>query len=65
MTETMSPSTVKSIRMRLGMSQNELARAVGMTGNHAKRHVRAWESGEEDVPVEIESKIRNLVPEEA
>lgn len=46
----LSPADLKARRQRLGLSQAELARALGMTGSGAERTVRRWESGEYDIP---------------
>lgn len=46
----MTPKQLRERREALGLSHRAFARAVGMTGKHANRHVRAWEKGAEDIP---------------
>jgi transcriptional regulator with XRE-family HTH domain len=45
--ETPSPDDLRRIRERLGLSQRELADALGFTPNGTAT-IRAWETGERD-----------------
>jgi len=41
----LTPEQVKEARLRLGLTQTQLAKRLRMRGNGA-RQIRAWESGE-------------------
>lgn len=43
----MTPDKFKEARMRLGMSQNDMAEFLGIASD---RTVRRWEEGEKDIP---------------
>lgn len=43
----MTPDEFKAARMRLGMSQNDMADFLGIASD---RTVRRWEEGEKDIP---------------
>lgn len=49
-TDKMTPADLKARRQRLGLSQGQLAQALGMAGRNGERTVRRWESGEYDIP---------------
>lgn len=42
----MTPDDVKAARLQLGMTQAQLAHALGLVGDDAVRTVRRWESGD-------------------
>jgi DNA-binding transcriptional regulator YiaG len=50
----MMPDELKDARDRLGLSQNELARVLGVESN---RTVRRWELGERDIPGSVELAV--------
>jgi DNA-binding transcriptional regulator YiaG len=41
-----TPDEVKAVRLQLGMTQAQLAAAMGLVGDDAVRTVRRWEAGD-------------------
>jgi DNA-binding transcriptional regulator YiaG len=41
-----TPDEVKAARLQLGMTQAQLAAALGLVGDDAVRTVRRWEAGD-------------------
>lgn len=41
----MTPTQIKQIRNKAGLTQAVLARVIGLTGDNAKDTVRSWEDG--------------------
>jgi DNA-binding transcriptional regulator YiaG len=54
----MTPLELKAARKTLGLTQGELARALGMSGD---RIVRRWESGERPVPGPVARMVRVFI----
>lgn len=65
----MTGDEAKEIRKRLGLTQAQLARVLGMSGAHAGRTVRRWELGEIDMQDTTARLLRYMerygLPEEA
>lgn len=58
---TLTPAEIKAARVRLGLSQAAMARAVGA----ALRTYIAWETGERAPPATVDPAIRALLAEAA
>ncbi len=60
----MTPGQFKAARRALGLSQNAIAKALGVKSD---RTIRRWEAGDRDVPgpaeVAVESFLRHGLPE--
>lgn len=63
--EAMTGHALKMIRGRLGMTQGQLATAIGNQSGSGARRVRRYERGELTIPPQVALKIRNLMPEDA
>jgi transcriptional regulator with XRE-family HTH domain len=59
-TASMTPEELKAIRKRLGMTQKELAIAIGRT----RDRVKLWENGHVEVPQIAAMAIQHLVDAE-
>lgn len=57
----MTPTQFKQARLRLGLSQSEMAETLGVEGEHGDRTVRRWESGERAVPGSVAKLIAFLL----
>jgi DNA-binding transcriptional regulator YiaG len=57
----MTPIQFKQARLRLGLSQSEMAEALGVEGAHGGRTVRRWESGERTVPGSVAKLLALLL----
>lgn len=57
----MEPNDVKDARQALGMTQQQLADALGLTGPYAKDTVRNWESGKRPISGPAATCIRYLL----
>lgn len=57
----MTPDEVKAARLQLGMTQQQLADALGLVGDDAVRTVRRWEAGERAVGGPAAQCIRYLL----
>lgn len=44
----MTPSTIRELRRRLGLSQAAFASALGLDGQHRRQEVRRMEAGERE-----------------
>ena len=51
------PDTIRAVRMRAGMTQQELGEKLGYEGETAQVSVRRWETGKAPIPI---VKIRAL-----
>lgn len=56
----MTPAEFKEARLRLGLTQSELARALKLGGD-GKRTVRRWEHGERDIPGPAQVAVRLML----
>jgi DNA-binding transcriptional regulator YiaG len=57
----MQPDEVKAARLQLGMTQQQLAHALGLTGDTAKDTVRQWESGRRPISGPAAQCLRYLL----
>jgi transcriptional regulator with XRE-family HTH domain len=57
----MTPDEVKAIRLALGMTQEQIARAIGIEGPAAKTTFRQWESGRRPINPTAAQCLRYLV----
>lgn len=57
----MTPATIKHIRLSFGLSASDFAKALGMTGKHAKRNVLRYQSGKMKPPPEIVNKLTEMM----
>jgi DNA-binding transcriptional regulator YiaG len=60
-TEEAGAFDVKAARDKLGMTQSELAEALGLRGPNAKDTVRSWESGKRNVTGPVVLALRYLL----
>ncbi len=56
----MTPADFRSARYTLGMTQNELASALGM-GKWAWQTISSWERGKKPIPTDKAASIRMLL----
>lgn len=57
----MTPTELKKARLRLGLSQSQLAEELGVEGEHGGRTVRRWESGERAIPGSVAKLVAVLL----
>lgn len=57
MSDSMTPSELRAIRERLGLTQAAFAPLIGAGGD---RTVRMWESGDRKIPVSVAMLARAL-----
>jgi DNA-binding transcriptional regulator YiaG len=57
----MAPAEVKSARLALGYTQQQLADALGLTGEYAADTVRSWESGRRPISGPASVAIRMML----
>ena len=57
----MTATQFKQARLRLGLSQSQMAEALGVEGEHGGRTVRRWEAGERSVPGSVAKLIAILL----
>lgn len=57
----MTPEQVKDARLQLGMTQAQLAHALGLVGDTAKDTVRQWESGRRPISGPAAQCLRYLL----
>lgn len=60
----MTPEQVKEVRLKLGLTQTQLAKRLRMKGNGA-RQIRAWESGEAPITGPASLAIEYMLREKA
>ena len=60
----MTGNELKSARLRLGLSQAQLAAALNMSGSTGNRTIRKWESGEYTIPGPVVAAIELLLERE-
>lgn len=56
----MTPTEIRDIRQRLGLTQQQFAEALGYEGPNANRLVRRWELGERTPNKRLQNLIRAL-----
>jgi DNA-binding transcriptional regulator YiaG len=61
----MIPAEVKSARLALGYTQQQLADALGITGEYAADTVRSWESGRRPISGPASVAIRLMLDMQA
>ena len=54
----MSPAELKTLRARLGLSQQQLAERIGVARNTVNR----WEMGERNISLMVSRLLRSLTP---
>lgn len=54
----MSGEELRAARISLGLSQPELAKALGITTQYERRSVIAWEHGQNKIPPAVEKLVR-------
>jgi DNA-binding transcriptional regulator YiaG len=57
----MQPDDIKAIRAQLGMTQEQVARAIGLEGPTAKDTFRQWENGRRPISGVAAQCLRYLV----
>lgn len=57
----MTPAEVKDARKRLGLTQQGLADALGLTGEYAADTVRSWEKGRRPITGPAQVAIRLMM----
>ena len=60
----MTPDQIKEARLRLGLTQTQLAKRLRMKGDGA-RQIRAWESGEYPITGPASLAIEYMLKEQA
>lgn len=50
----MTPADLTAARKRLGLTQPQLGRALGLSDANADRTVRRWEQGDVPIPLSVE-----------
>lgn len=56
----MTPDQFREARLRLGLTQSEMADRLGIDGEHRARTVRRWESGERAIPGPVALLLNSL-----
>lgn len=57
----MQPDDIRAARLQLGMTQEQLANALGIIGKDAARTVRNWENGRRTISPPAAQCIRYLL----
>lgn len=57
MTDTSTPDLIRSARLAIGLTQQQLGEQLGYTGENAQRYVYDWEAGRRMVP---RDKVRQV-----
>jgi DNA-binding transcriptional regulator YiaG len=61
----MTPAEIRAARLALGYTQQQLADALGITGEYAADTVRSWESGRRPISGPASVAIRLLLDMQA
>ena len=61
MTDTPTPATIRSARIALGLTQQQLGERIGYTGRTAELTIQAIESGRRKVPRDKVKTLANLL----
>jgi DNA-binding transcriptional regulator YiaG len=57
----MTPEEFRSGRQALGMTQQQLANAMGLTGDYAKDTIRNWETGKRPISGTAATLLRYML----
>ncbi len=55
---SMTPEEFKTIRTKLGLTQQQMAEWLGYGGKHLHRTVRRWEAGDRTIPPSVAKLMR-------
>ena len=61
MTDTSTPALIRSARMALGLTQQQLGEQLGYTGRNAELMIQSIESGRRKVPRDKVQKLAELL----
>ena len=61
MTDTSAPALIRSARLSLGLTQQQLGEQIGYTGRTAELTIQAIESGRRKVPRDKVQKLAELL----
>ena len=61
MTDTSAPAPIRSARIALGLTQQQLGERIGYTGRTAELTIQAIESGRRKVPRDKVKTLANLL----
>lgn len=61
MTDTSTPALIRSARLVLGLTQQQLGEQIGYTGRNAELMIQSMESGRRKVPRDKLQKLAELL----
>lgn len=61
MTDTSTPALIRTARLALSLTQQQLGEQLGYTGDNAQRYVYDWEAGRRMVPRDKVQKLAELL----